>query len=231
MPENQQDIIDLRPQSTFRVLDFDLLPERLSTDEKFRAAAERLCEGENLNLIFPRVLNYKYAPGYGPDYFKRLTAFPAKLLDSDTYTKDLELRGPIEEIILETNSQRGKYGLPLLKPKGEGWSSYFMQRLEEIKKNVSKVDPLADTKPTKTVNRNTIKSNKNKSFPFKSNVIGFVDEERDLSDEELRLLGEEPESLGDDEEIIETPHIPNRYKNRRGEIVEGGHILPSNRQE
>ncbi len=142
MSENQKDATELGPQSTFRVLDFESLPERLSTDEKFRAEVEKLCEGEDLNLTFPRVLNYQYASGYGQDYFKRLTAFPDKLLDSDTYTGDLELRGPMEEIILVTNSQRGKYGFPLLEPKGDGWSDFFKARLETIKNDFP-------TQPTK----------------------------------------------------------------------------------
>lgn len=135
MTEGQADLHDQStPQSTFRVVDYEFLPTRLNNDEKFRAAAQKLSGDENLPLTFPRVLNYKYAVGYGPQYLERLTSMPANLLDSDTFEADPELRGPMEEIILFTNSQRKENGFPLFEVKGEGWSVYFIQRLNEIKK-------------------------------------------------------------------------------------------------
>ena len=125
---------------TRQIVDLSLFDDgQLSTKEGFKSVVQNLCGDEKLPLVFPLLPDYFKASINGfvinKEYRDKQLSLPAKLLDGRTYMSNLELRGPMEEIILGYEKERLKHGLPPLKIWAEGfWSSSFIKRFEKVNK-------------------------------------------------------------------------------------------------
>lgn len=141
--------------------------ETPEAEAAFKTSVESLLENPvELNLIFPKVFEYKYLLGDKPEFHSGLTALPEELLDSDTYTQNMELRGPMEEIILETNRQRHLNRYPQLEVTGNGWSEQFRERMENILKleqlpepNIPKISTVVVNEPPTKTAESTVSTN------------------------------------------------------------------------
>jgi hypothetical protein len=121
-----------------KIIDLSFLPPHLSTEDNFRNETQKLCISKNLPSVFPYLPDYLKArvDGFVTNYeFKdaELT-LPKELYDSETYKNNLELRGPLEEIILAYEAERTRLGLPTKTILGNDWSEVFKKRLEKMHK-------------------------------------------------------------------------------------------------
>jgi hypothetical protein len=114
-----------------RVLDFGLMPDRLSSEEKFKSEIQAVCGDEKLPLVFPGIPDYFKARNEGMVTNSELRdselSMPAMLYDSETYANSPELRGPMEELILGYEKERIKHGLTKRELSGMGGVRLFVK--------------------------------------------------------------------------------------------------------
>lgn len=134
------------------IVDFSVLGESLSSEDKFRSKVEELTQEDELPIFFPGLPDFIKAKNRGlmtnQEYMDGLLSLPESLYDSDTYVGNLELRGPMEEIIYRYEIERKKQGLKMNAVRGDGWSENFRSRINRFRNpHISRLEELIDPDP------------------------------------------------------------------------------------
>lgn len=128
-------ISKITPQKN--IIDFEFLGESLSDDVKFKKEVQNLCKEGKLPLIFPSLPLFLKAQSEGlvvnKEYIDGELSLPKILYDCDTYKSCLELRGPMEEILIAYERERTKQGLSCNSLLGDGWSKTFVKRFNKVR--------------------------------------------------------------------------------------------------
>ena len=135
-----------------RIVDFSLLGESLSSEDKFRSKVEELTREEKLPIFFPGLPDFIKAKNRGlttnQEYMDSQLSLPKSLYNSDKYINRLELRGPMEEIIYRYEIERKTHGLKMNRVLGDGWSENFRKRLKKLRSShISRREDLIDPDP------------------------------------------------------------------------------------
>ena len=118
------------------IIDFSVLDESLSSEDKFRSRVKKITREDKLPVFFPGLPDFFKAKKQGlttnQEYIDSQLSLPRVLYDSDTYIENLELRGPIEEIIIRYEKERKRWGLKTNRTTGAGWSKRFQRLMKKI---------------------------------------------------------------------------------------------------
>lgn len=129
--ELMRKIIPSRP-----IVDLGLLEGTLRTQEGFTNAVQRLCPGGKLPAVFPNLPTYFRARNAGLTVNKEAMdlglTLPLPLLNSSIYSSAPELRGPMEEIIINYEQERFRQRLQRSTLVGDEWSDTFKARFKKI---------------------------------------------------------------------------------------------------
>jgi len=153
MEMSESDVKEIRkiiPSKT--IVDFSVLDESLSSEDKFRSKVEELTREEELPILFPGLPDFFKAKNRGlttnQEYMDSQLGLPKNLYDSDTYIGHLDLRGPMEEIIYRYEIERKRQGLEMNKVLGDGWSENFRRRMKRLlTSHISRREDLIDPDP------------------------------------------------------------------------------------
>lgn len=118
-----------------QIIDFEILNDSLNDENKFRQKVQNLCGNQELPLVFPSLPLFIKGRNEGfvtnQEYLDRQLSLPSSLFNSNTYTNSLELRGPMEEILLAYEKERVKHGLSSNNLIGDGWTKIFKKNFNK----------------------------------------------------------------------------------------------------
>lgn len=126
-----------------KVVELSLLSGDISTEAGFRGAVLALCPSQKLPKLFPDVpvvFNKLDTQGItmNDEFKKGLLTFSPELYDSKTYENRLDIRGPMEEILIAYERERIRCGMTTNKIFGDSWSSSFIDRFKKLKPKIGR---------------------------------------------------------------------------------------------
>ena len=120
-----------------QIIEFELLSELLSDEVKFGQQVQNLCGDKELPLVFPSLplffRNHNEGLVTNKEYREMQLTLPSVLYNSETYNLSLELRGPMEEILLAYEKERIRQGMLGNDLSGDGWTKIFKRRFKRVK--------------------------------------------------------------------------------------------------